>query len=147
MNNKFYSVQPVSPSESRKIILFLAGIFIFGLLTVYNAPFEFIFTSLGYGENNGCPLLIFTGIPCPFCGMGRVFSCITDLYIARSFMYNPLGLLFYVLLGSYLAVTFYLAIRKQKIVYTEKGRKLIWIPVAFILLMWILNIFLGHHHY
>ena len=146
MNNKFFSVQPASPDESKKIIFILFGIIALGLVIVYYSPFEFIFTLLGYDNNNGCPMLIFTGIPCPFCGMGRVFSCITDLYIARSFTYNPLGLLFYILLGAYFSTTLWLAIQKKKIVYTARGKKLIWFPVIFIALMWILNILFGHHH-
>jgi len=145
-NNKFFSVQPASPDESKKIIFILTGIITLGLLTVYYSPFEFIFTLLGYDDNNGCPMLIFTGIPCPFCGMGRVFSCITDLYIARSFTYNPLGLLFYIMLAAYFTINLYLAFRKKKLVYTARGNKLIWFPVIFIILMWILNIFFGHHH-
>jgi hypothetical protein len=139
-------VQPASQAESRKIILVLSGVIALGLLTVYLAPFELFFRLLGIQSSNGCPLLTFAGIPCPFCGLGRVFSCITDLYIARSFYYNPLGLIFYILLGAYLAVTLYLAIRKKKIIYSAQGNKLIWIPVIFAAVMWILNILFGHHN-
>ncbi|HEY3251176.1 MAG TPA: DUF2752 domain-containing protein [Ignavibacteria bacterium] len=144
--NKFFSVQSASQREARNIVLIAAGVTAIGLLSVYLKPTVFFFGLFSIPTVNGCPLLTFTGIPCPFCGMGRVFSCLTDLFIAQSFYYNPLGLVFYALLGLTLGYITFLAIRRKKIVFKKAGYKLIWIPVGFIILMWILNILYGHQH-
>lgn len=144
-SNKYYSIAQATDSESKKTLWIITGIIAFGIAVIYTSAFEFFFSLLGIKSSNGCPLLTFAAVPCPFCGLGRVFSCITDLYIARTFYYNPFGLLFYLLLGAYFAITIYLAIKKKKIVYTAKGNKLIWLPVIFIAIMWIMNILFGHH--
>jgi len=144
--NKYFSIREASPAESRKIMLTITGITAIGLLSVYTNPTVYFFYLFNIPTVNGCPLLTFTGIPCPFCGMGRVFSCITDFYIAKSFYYNPLGLFFYVVTGAFLGYILILAVRKKKIVFKPAGYKLVWIPVGFIILMWVLNILYGHHH-
>jgi hypothetical protein len=144
-DNKFFSVQPVLARESRNIFFTVTALILFGVLSVYFSPSEFLFNLLGIQTINGCPLLTFTGIPCPFCGMGRVFSCMLDLYIARSFYYNPMGLIFYVITGIVLISILILSIFKKKVVLEKSAGKLIWVPVVFFILMWILNILFGHH--
>lgn len=145
--NKYYSIVPALPGQSRNTLLVLAGMLAIGLLFVYLNPFEPFFNDvLGIESVNGCPLLTFTGIPCPMCGMGRVFSCMTDFYIARSFYYNPLGLIFYLISGFIFLMVFGLSIQKKRILIKKPAQKLWYIPVLFLLLMWILNIFYGHHH-
>lgn len=145
--NKYYSVVPASSSQSRNTLLILAGILAAGLLFVYLNPFEPFFNDvLGIESVNGCPLLTFTGIPCPMCGMGRVFSCLTDFYILKSFYYNPLGIIFYFISGLVFAVIFALSIKKKRLLLKKPAQKLWYIPVLFILIMWVLNILLGHHH-
>lgn len=145
--NKYYSVVPATSSQSRNTLLVLAGILASGLLFVYLNPFEPFFNDvLGIESVNGCPLFTFTGVPCPMCGMGRVFSCLTDFYIAESFYYNPLGLIFYIILALVLTVIFALSIRKKRLLLKKPAQKLWYIPVMFVLIMWILNILFGHHH-
>lgn len=146
-SNKFYSIEPALPAERRRtiwILLLIAGV---GLLNIYLNPLEHFFTDvIGVPSINGCPLYTFTQIPCPMCGMGRVFSCLTDFYITQSFYYNPLGLLFYLIFGAVYFLVFVLAVLKKKIVLRKPAYRLWYIPVLFILLMWVLNILYGHHH-
>lgn len=146
-DNRFYSVQDVSPGSASKIILIIFALIITGVLSVYFSPSEFLFQVLGIPSINGCPLLTFTGIPCPFCGMGRVFSCMLDLYIARSFYYNPLGLFFYILSGSAIMYVLILAFKKKRIELKRPANKLLWVCLGFLVLMWVLNILYGHHHH
>lgn len=145
--NKYFSVEPASGSQSRNTLLTLLVIFIVGLLAVYINPTElFINDVLGIPSVNGCPLLTFANIPCPMCGMGRVFSCITDLYVAKSFYYNPLGLVFYLIIGFIFCVVLVLSLRKKRLILKKPAQSLWYIPVLFLLVMWILNILYGHHH-
>src|SRR4030095_3631147 len=115
--------------------------------SVYINPLEPFFNNvLGIPSVNGCPLLTFAGVPCPMCGMGRVFSCITDFHIAESFYYNPLGLVFYLILLSVFCILSVLSIRKKKLILKKPAQKLWYMPALFLVIMWILNILYGHHH-
>jgi hypothetical protein len=145
-SNKFYSVETAAASERKKILWILFIICAVGILNIYLNPLEHFFTDvIGIPSINGCPLYTFTNIPCPMCGMGRVFSCLTDLYISQSFYYNPLGLLFYVVFGSIFFVVLVLAIVNKRIVLRKAAYRLWYIPVGFLCIMWILNVLYGHH--
>jgi hypothetical protein len=100
---------------------------------------------LGIKTVNGCPLYTFTSIPCPFCGMGSLFKEIMRGDFSHLFYHNPMGIFFYFLFGAAIGFIAFLSLTKRKIVFTPKGRKLVWIPVVFFIIMWILNIFSGHH--
>lgn len=151
-NNKYFSISQTTPLQSRKTIYILLLIMVLGLINVYFAPLKsFLNEVAGVESVNGCPLFTFTGVPCPFCGTGRVFSCITDLpkgwhYLTLSFYYNPLGLIFYIIFGFFFFTVLFLAMQKKKIVLNKPALKLWYIPVLFLVLMWILNILYGHHH-
>ena len=150
--NKYFSISQATPQQSRKTIYILLLLMVLGLINVYFAPLKsFLNDVAGVESVNGCPLLTFTGVPCPFCGTGRVFSCITGLpkgwhYLTLSFYYNPLGLIFYIIFGFFFFTVLFLAILKKKIVLKKPALKLWYIPVLFLVLMWILNILYGHHH-
>ena len=144
--NKFFSIEKASPKEKRKIILALVLIAAVGITGIYFSPAEKIFQVLNVPTINGCPLLTFTDIPCPFCGMGRSFSSLTDLKIAQSFYYNPMGLIFYVISASIFGIVLVLSIFNRKIVLKKRAKELWYMPVLFITLMWVLNILYGHHH-
>jgi len=143
-DNLWFSVRSCSVEEARKLLLTVAAVTGLGVISVYLSPFETFFGVLGIHTENGCPLLTVSGIPCPFCGMGRVFSCLTDFYIGRTFYYNPLGLLFYILAAIVFGTITLLAFRKQKIVL--KDYKVVWIAAGFLIVMWAANILWGHHH-
>ncbi|MBZ0203965.1 MAG: DUF2752 domain-containing protein [Ignavibacteria bacterium] len=146
-SNKYFVVEPASPSSARNTIWLLVVIAAVGLINVYLNPLEHFFTDvLHIPSVNGCPLYTLSGVPCPMCGMGRVFSCMTDFYIAESFYYNPLGLVFYLIFGFVYIFIFFLSLRRKKIVLKPAGVKLWYIPVIFLIIMWVLNILFGHHH-
>lgn len=145
--NKYFSISQITPQQSRKTIYILLLLMVLGLINVYFAPLKsFLNEVAGVESINGCPLLTFTGVPCPFCGTGRVFSCITDLHFSESFYYNPLGLIFYIIFGFFFFTVLFLAIIKKKIILKKPALRLWYIPVLFLVLMWILNILYGHHH-
>lgn len=144
---KFYSIEPASPKKSRNTILILLATLVTGFINVYLAPFKYFFNHvIGIESVNGCPLLTFTGVPCPLCGVGRVFTSLTDFHIVKTFYYNPLGLVFLIISGFVFSVILILSLRKRKIVLKKPAQKLWYIPALFIILMWILNILYGHHH-
>ena len=144
-SGKYFSVQPIKGNEARKILFTIAGIIAIGLIFVISTPFEYLFMLMGIKSANGCPLLTFTSIPCPFCGMGTLFNDIFKFDFTHLFYHNPLGLIFYIILGIIIGSIMFLAFTKRKIVFTKSGYKLIWLPAGFMLLMWILNILYGHH--
>jgi hypothetical protein len=57
-----------------------------------------------------------------------------------------MGLVFYIVLGITFSIILVLSLFKKKIVIKKRARKLWYIPLVFILLMWVLNILYGHHH-
>jgi hypothetical protein len=57
-----------------------------------------------------------------------------------------LGLLFYIIFGFVLAVILVLSIKRKKIVLKKPALKLWYIPVLFLIIMWVLNILYGHHY-
>jgi len=115
------------------------------MLGVYESPTELLFHWLGIETINGCPLLTFTGIPCPFCGMGRAFVSIENFDIKQSFYYNPSGLIFYIVFGTITGFVFVLSVMKKKIVLKKTALKMWYIPVILLIIMWILNILYGHY--
>ena len=147
LQNKYIQILPASEAESRDTLILVIILILLGLLNVYFAPIKlFLNDVLGVESINGCPLLTFTGVPCPFCGTGRVFDSVLSMNILGSFYYNPLGLIFYITLGFVFALSIVLALTKKKIVITKSGYRLWFIPVGFFVIMWILNILFGHHH-
>jgi len=147
ISNKYFSITQITSQQRIRTVLLLIGLLILGLINVYFAPLKsFLNEVVGVKSVNGCPLYTFTDIPCPFCGTGRVFSCITDLHFAECFYYNPLGLPFYILFGVFYFTVLFLAFRKQKIILHKPALKVWYIPVIFFILMWILNILYGHHN-
>jgi hypothetical protein len=141
-----FSVREISPAESNRIILLLLILLVFSLLNIYFNPMKLIFRDILSVETiNGCPLLTFAGIACPSCGLGRSFSCLTDLDLRGSIYRNPLSPVFFLISGFIYLVIFILALFRKKAVLSENLRRYWYIPVIFILVMWILNIFYGHH--
>lgn len=45
-----------------------------------------------YFSGMGCPILFFTGIPCPGCGMTRSLLCLLRFDIEEALQYHPLGI-------------------------------------------------------
>jgi Protein of unknown function (DUF2752) len=147
LQKKYFQILPASETESRNTLILIIGLILLGLVNIYFAPIKlFLNDVLGVESINGCPLLTFTGVPCPFCGTGRVFDSVLGMNILGSFYYNPLGLVFYMILGLVFSLGIVLAIMKKKFVLTESGYRLWFIPVGFLVIMWILNILFGHHH-
>lgn len=64
----------------------------------------------------------------------------------ESLYYNPLGLVFYIILALVLGILTILNVLGKKITLKKPATKLWYIPVLFVLIMWLLNIFYGHHH-
>jgi len=144
--NKYYLLQSITARQRIFNLSLILLIVVIGLVNVYFNPLEYFFTEVfGIPSVNGCPLFTFTGVPCPMCGLGRVFSCITDLYFMESLYYNPLGLVFYIILALVLGILTILNVFGKKITLKKPAMKLWYIPVLFVLVMWLLNIFYGNH--
>jgi len=77
--------------------------------------------------------------------MGRSFLSLTHLEIAQSFYYNPMGLIFYVITGSIFGIILILSAINKKIVLKKGAIELWYVPVLFVVIIWVLNILYGHH--
>jgi len=143
--DRYFSIEEADRKESGFVVIFVLSAIVFSLLSIYVSPFKHLFEALHIHSVNGCPLYTLTGIPCPFCGMGRTFSAIIGLHFLEALFYNPLGILFYAIsgfIGSYVVI---LAFSGRKIVIAVPARKLWYLPVLFIIIMWVMNILYGHH--
>jgi hypothetical protein len=101
--------------------------------------------SLGIANRNGCSMLTFTGIPCPVCGMGRSFSCLTDFNIAGAFHYNPSGPVVYLFGGLAIIYILILSFKNKMVVLTDYSKRLWVIPILLIVIIWVLNVVFGVH--
>lgn len=82
----------------------------------------------------GCPVLHFTGIPCPGCGLSRAVFALLRLDFWMAFRYNPMV---YVLPPVVLLVLF----RKQPLLGTEKRERiLLWSVMALWAGVWIVRL-------
>ncbi|MCC6866448.1 MAG: DUF2752 domain-containing protein [Ignavibacteria bacterium] len=145
--NKYFSIIPAAPRQASSIIYVMLLLLVFSLINVYFSPTKLIFNDVaGINSVNGCPLFTFTGIPCPLCGEGRVFTSLTRFQFTETFYYNPLGLVFYIISGFIFFTILILAIKKKMIQFHKPAIKLWYIPVLFLIIMWVLNILYGHHH-
>lgn len=143
--SKYFALESCDKKNLRKIQLFVLGLIVFSLGVVYLSPNVFLFSLLGIETENACPLLTFTRIPCPMCGMGRSFSCLTDFHFAQSFYYNPSGLFLYLLSGVIFSSVLFFSLMKKRIVLTSEAKRLWYLPIVLIVIVWVLNIVWGHH--
>jgi hypothetical protein len=114
------------------------------LLTLYS-PFEYLFHYFGYENSNGCPLLTFTGVPCPLCGMGRGFWAVISMDSGKMFYYNPLAVFFYAVSGAGLGSVLVMALSGYKIKLKEGAWRFWYVFAGVVVVMWALNIMFGHH--
>jgi hypothetical protein len=92
-----------------------------------------------------CPFLIFTGIPCPFCGLTRSLLCLMHGEITQAFWYHPLGPVAWG--GAVLLVTCTLSSlmfeRSLTLKISRRWKAISLLAIVF--LVWAGNVFLGHH--
>ena len=144
-DNKFFSIEKCEPQSARRIMLWTAGIITGGILLTVYSPLEYLFHHFGYKDSNGCPLLTFTGIPCPLCGIGRSFWAIMSLDLKGSFYYNPCGIFFFTISGFILVSVFLLAVFGYRVKVKEGLLKLWYLFAGLIAVVWVLNVLFGHH--
>jgi hypothetical protein len=144
-----FSVKKSSSKESwkiRGIIITVVGI---GLISMYISPYKLFYKLVferGYAvtDDSYCVLLDATDIPCPFCGLSRGFLQFLDFNFTNSLYYNPSSVVLFFSGGIVLLVVFVLSFFNFKIVIKNEAK--LWYIIFLILgIIWILNIFWGHH--
>jgi len=144
-NNKYFHIADCSKATRKKIQFRIFALLVFLLLIIYLKPAVFVMDSLGIANRNGCPMLTFTGAPCPFCGLGRSFSCLTDFNLAGAFGYNPSGPVIYILGGLVIIYLLILSFKNKTVVLTELTKRLWVVPIVLLVIMWVLNVVFGGH--
>jgi Protein of unknown function (DUF2752) len=87
-----------------------------------------------------CPFKMLTGWPCPGCGLTHAFCDISQGNLARAWMDNPFGFLFYALAIALLVWPF-LAARVPSMKTALAGsRAACWAPPVLVVLMWAFDI-------
>lgn len=142
---EYFSLENCTSRSAWKIRLSVICIFFFGAFVVLFTPLEYLFEYLGYGHNNGCPLLTVTGLPCPTCGWGRSIKALTSLNFQKMFYYNPSAVVMSVLASLILLLILILSFFRKRIVMKKKSQSLWLVFVVIVILIWILNIIFGHH--
>jgi hypothetical protein len=92
-----------------------------------------------------CPFLTVTGLRCPFCGLTWSLLSLSQGELLKAFWYHPLGPIVWGGMVLFVVSSFLLLVFRRRV---ELG-----IPAGLkgaslatgILLVWIMNIFLGHH--
>lgn len=141
----YIRLEKCSAKDALRIILWLLFISAIAFLLIAYSPVELLFSYLGYQDTNGCTLYTFFGFPCPACGMGRSLKDFAAFNFSNVFYYNPSAIfLFAFALLIFLSI-FILAVFRYKIKLTPKLMKLWYIPVLFLLIVWVLNVLYGHH--
>ncbi len=144
-SNKYFSVESCTPKESWRIRITVLLIILLSFLQTFFNPYELLFDHYGIQSSNGCPLLTLTGVPCPMCGMGRSLESIVHLHIGESFYYNPSGLFFFLFSGLAIMYVLILSLQNKTIKLNKSARKLWYIPLVLLIVIWALNILYGHH--
>lgn len=144
--NSFISFHKITDNDARKIRLMLLGTLALSLITVKFYPLDLLshyFPGL-FRQDSSCITLNVLEIPCPFCGMSRAFKEFMNLNFSGSIYYNPSSVLFFVFLGIFFLSIFVLSLYKYKISF-HFNRKTLLAFIIVISVVWILNIYFGHH--
>lgn len=142
--NNFITIEKCDKRTARKISWGVIGFSILSFLTVTYSPFEYLFKYLGYKDSNGCPLLTFTGVPCPMCGVGRSLWSLIEPLPHNVFYYNPSALFLFIIAAILLLAIFILSLFKYRIKLGRTSFKLWYIPVLLLIVVWVVNIIFGH---
>ncbi len=92
-----------------------------------------------------CPFLTATGLPCPFCGLTRSLLSLSQGELLRSFWYHPLGPVIWGGMALFVLSSFVLLVFHRRVELRIPGDLRAASVVASVLLVWIVNILLGHH--
>jgi hypothetical protein len=144
-SRKYFTIEKCSPRFSRKIQLTVIGLCIVFVLLVLYSPFEILFRYFGYTGSNGCTLYTLMGVPCPACGMGHSLNAIFRGDTLHWFYYNPSAPVLYLLGFGTVGFVFVLAFFNYKIKPAPALYKLWYVAVIVLIIIWVLNILLGHH--
>ena len=144
-----FSLKKINSKESWKIRGIIVSVVGVSLLSVFVSPYKFFYKLLiekgvNSVDESYCFILDVTSIPCPFCGLARGFLQFVKLNFEKSLYYNPSSLFLFVFGGLILLVVFTLSLFNYKIYI--KNYNILWFVVLIVfIIVWILNIFLGHH--
>jgi hypothetical protein len=145
--SNYVTLRKCETKESLRIILWLLAVCAIGFVLVAYSPVEMLFSYFGYQDTNGCTLYTLFGFPCPTCGMGRSLKAMLGLDFSEMFYYNPSAVFIYLLTFLIIASVFIPAVFKYKIKLTSRLLRLWYIPVLLLIIVWVLNILLGHHEH
>ena len=144
-----FSLKKINSKESWKIRGIIVTVVGVSLLSVFVSPYKFFYKLLiekgvNSVDESYCLMLDVTGIPCPFCGLARGFLQFINFNFEKGLYHNPSSLFLFGAGGLILLVVFALSLFNYKI--DIKNYNILWLVILIVfIIVWILNIFFGHH--
>jgi hypothetical protein len=92
-----------------------------------------------------CLFLTATGVPCPFCGLTRSLLSLSQGELLKSFWYHPLGPVIWGGMALFVLSSLILFVLRRRVELRIPGDHRATSVVASVLLIWVVNILLGHH--
>lgn len=122
----------------------LAVLSLFFIITIFVSPsLEISTLGVDLPELVLCPLLALTGIPCLMCGITRSFLSMGGMDVTSSFVFHPLGPVFFLaLVGLFVTCAYSLVARRQLRVTLDKAfsKGLLRAGTVIILAAWLVKV-------
>jgi Protein of unknown function (DUF2752) len=114
-----------------KVLSFLAGAVLVGSALVPAGNFPDLLP---------CPFKMLTGWPCPGCGLTHAFCDISHGNLARAWVDNPFGFLFFALAIASLVWPLLAARMPSVNTILARSRAAYWAPPILVVIMWAFDI-------
>lgn len=117
-----------------------------GFLATLFIPFAVLADAKeGFTNGGGIPCIsqMFTGYPCPGCGLTRAFASLTNFDLIASIRYNPEAILFTLLaVIAVISPSYFLKSRERisSAIAATTTKKNLAIGVSIFITLWVLNI-------
>jgi hypothetical protein len=147
LNARIIAIKKIEDEEARWDRLILLGVLVspISLAVALPAIVHIVREYIDSQFHIVCLFLIATGIPCALCGLTRSLLSLSQGELLRSFWYHPLGPVIWGGMALFVLFSFVLVIFRRKVELRIPGDLRAASVVASVLLVWIVNILLGHH--
>lgn len=92
-----------------------------------------------------CPFLTVSGLRCPFCGLTGSLLSLSQGELLKAFWYHPLGPIVWGGMALFVVSSFVLLVFRRRVELRIPAGLRAASLAAGVLLVWIMNVFLGHH--
>jgi hypothetical protein len=147
LSTQIIRVGKIENEQERRRRLILLGVLVSPILLALALPFlvhavrEYIISQFYIV----CPFLTVTGLRCPFCGLTGSLLSLSQGELVKAFWYHPVGPIVWGGMALFVAFSFVLLVFRRKVALRIPAGLRAASLATGVLLVWIMNIFLGHH--